>query len=501
MHTTTHEHAPVQFVSVTLSGDLGTKTGNTRWAFHRQLRANIKATLARHGYDARLRDRRDRIDLEGIDAGAVEPLARVFGIRAVRYVTAVPWHSLDDIVAAGERLYGETVAGRSFAVRPRRVGSRNQIAISSDALARQLGARLVDAGGWVDLDHPEVPLRVEVRPKDVLFFHEKIEGPGGLPIATEGRALALISGGFDSAVAAWEMLRRGVDCDFVLFNLAGAAQEEPVRRVLHALDRAWMGGADARLFVVDFRPVIAEMRQRVPAPYWQVLLKRSMMRAADQVAQASGARALITGEALGQVSSQTLANLSAVAARAETPVLRPLLGRDKHEIVALAHHIGTAEISATVEEFCALNVRRPLTHVRAGELDEQEQRLDPELVATLARRARQVPSSAFGDPIEGSPELERVPEHVAVVDLRSEAEHRQWHWPEAIHMEFDKAMAHAERLPRDRAYLFYCEVGLKSAYLAQVMREAGFEAYSFRGGVRPMQRYAERIQADTALRA
>jgi len=501
MNTTTNDNVAAQFVSVTLSGDLGTKIGNTRWAFHRQLRANIKATLARHGYSARLRDRRDRIDLEGVDAGAVEPLSRVFGIRAVRFVTAMPWRSLEDIVAAGERLYGDTVAGRTFAVRPRRVGSRNQIGVSSEALARELGSRLVQAGGAVDLDHPAVRLRVEVRPRDVLFFHDNVEGPGGLPIGIEGRALALISGGFDSAVAAWEMLRRGVHCDFVLFNLAGAAQEEPVRRVLHRLDNAWMAGADARLYVVDFRPIVAEMRQRVPAPYWQVLLKRLMMRSADEVAEMTGARALITGEALGQVSSQTLANLSAVTARAATPVLRPLLGRDKHEIVALAHHIGTAEISATVEEFCALNVRRPLTHVRAGELDQQEQRIDPALISTLARRAREVPSSAFGDAVEGSPELERVPEHVAVVDVRSEAEHREWHWPDAIHMGFDKAMAYADRLPRDRAYLFYCEVGLKSAYLAQIMREAGFEAYSFRGGAGPMQQYAERLQAQTPLRA
>ncbi len=501
MSTTTQANAPSQFVSITLSGDLGTKVGNTRWAFHRQLRAHIKAQLARHGYRARLRDRRDRIDLEGVDAGAVEPLSRVFGVRAVRYVTAMPWNRLDDIVAAGERLYSATVAGRTFAVRPRRVGSRNQIGISSEALARRLGSRLVEAGGSVDLDNPEVTLRVEVRPTDVLFFHEQVDGPGGLPIGIEGRALALISGGFDSAVAAWEMLRRGVHCDFVLFNLAGPAQEEPVRRVLHQLERRWMPGTNARLYVVDFRPVIAEMRAHVRPPYWQVLLKRLMMRAADTVAEEAGARALITGEALGQVSSQTLANLGAVTARAQTPVLRPLLGRDKHEIVALAHRIGTAPISETVSEFCALDVRRPLTHVRPGELDQQEKRIDPELVPALARRARQVPSSAFGDPVAGSPELERVPEHVAVVDLRSEAEHREWHWPDAIHMEFDKALEHAERLPQQRAYLFYCEVGLKSAYLAQIMREAGFEAYSFRGGVRPLREHAERVRAEAALRA
>lgn len=478
------------FISMSLSGDVGTKATATRRAFQRRLRANLKDTLARHGHGGRIRDRRDRIDIEGLDRAAVEPLTRVFGIQSVRAVRALPWEDLDDIVAAGERLYRDAVAGRRFAVRPRRLGPREQVRISSEELARRLGRKLVKAGGRVDLDAPEVTVRVEVRPHDVLFFDQATPGPGGLPIGVEGHALALMSGGFDSAVAAWQMLRRGVELEFLLFNLAGWPQEQAVRQLLEHLDRHWMGGTRTCLHIVDFRPVVADLRQYVRSRYWQVLLKRLMMRAADQVAHARGSQALVTGEAIGQVSSQTLTNLGAIGAHTRTPVLRPLLGQNKQEIVDLAHRIGTAGISAGVEEFCALDGAAPATRVRTAELDRQEDRIGRALIETLARRYRTVPRTAFGDALGDSPEVERVPDHVAVFDLRSEAEYREWCWPDAIHMEFDRAMELAGRLPRDRAYLFYCEVGLKSAHLAEMMREAGYEAYSFRGGVRPMQEHA-----------
>jgi thiamine biosynthesis protein ThiI len=484
-----------EFVSITLSGDIGTKAGPTRGFFHRRLHANIKATLARHGFEGRIRDRRDRIDIEGVDDSAVAPLSRMFGVRAVRSVQSMAWQTIDDIVAAGERLYGEMVAGRRFAVRPRRVGSRNNIGISSEALARQLGARLVAAGGRVDLDRPDVRLRVEVRPGDVLFFHEKVPGPGGLPIGVEGRALALISGGFDSAVAAWEMMRRGVELDFVLLNFAGPPQEDAVRRIMHRLDARWMAGAEPRLFVIDFRPVIAELRERVHSRDWQVVLKRLMMRAADRLADDCGAEALITGEALGQVSSQTLTNLGSITAGIDAPVLRPLVGRDKDELIARARHIGTADISGPVEEFCALDAPSAATCMRRRELDRKEARFEPKMIETLARRARVVPRGAFADPIADTPELERVPAHAAVIDLRTEAEYTEWAWPGAIHMAFGHAITLVDRLPPDRAYLLYCEVGLKSAYLAQRMRETGFEAYSFRGGAGPMRAHAERVGA------
>jgi thiamine biosynthesis protein ThiI len=494
-----------RIISLTLSGDVGTKGAQTRSAFRRRLRANIRDTLARHALQARICDRRDRIELEGGAEDAEErlttALSRVFGIQQVRVAQRMPWRGAEDIVALGEQLYADAVAGRRFAVRVRRVGPRAHIPVDGGALAAQLGERLVVAGGRVDLDHPEVRVPVEVRPDDALFIRRTVPGAHGLPVGVQGRALALISGGYDSAVAAWQMLRRGVALDFLLFNLAGWPQEQAVRQVLSCLDRDWMGGTRPGLHIVDFRPVVAEMRRRVPGRYWQVLLKRLMLRAAESVAEALGSQALVTGDALGQVSSQTLSNLDAISAHARTMVLRPLLGHDKDEIIERAQAIGIAEISAEVEEFCALAGASPATRLRREQLDRQEARFGGALVDKLAARYRSVPRNAFGDALANTPEIERVPEHSAVFDLRSEAEYERWHWPGAIHLEFDRALEHADKLPRDRAYLFYCEVGLKSAHLAERMRESGFEAYSFRGGVEPLQAYARRHADDARLSA
>ncbi len=482
-------------ISLSLAGEVAIKTGRVRREFRRRLCANLRAAVARQGADAHVRDRRERIDVEGADESLLEPLSRVFGVQAVRMVRALPWRDLDDIVAAGESLYRDAVAGRRFAVRPRRVGPREQVSVSTSMLARNLGARLVEAGGTVDLDEPEIPVHVEVRPKDALFFDRQLPGAGGLPVGVEGHALALVSGGFDSAVSAWQMLGRGVSLDFLLFNLAGWPQEQSVREVLDVLDQRWTGGTQPRLFVVDFRPVIAEMRKRVEGRYWQVLLKRLMVRAADRIAAESGAEALVTGEAIGQVSSQTLSAMTAVAARAETPILRPLVGFDKHRIVQLAREVGTAETSAGVEEFCALEGGPPATRLTAAELDREEARVGEAVLDAVTPRYRIVPHSEFGAARGDGPEIDHVPAHAAVVDLRSEVEVAEWSWPGAIHLEFDRALEFAGRLPADRPYLFCCEVGLKSAWLAETMREAGYEAYSFRGGTPALRRHAPAAKA------
>jgi len=171
-------------------------------------------------------------------------------------------------------------------------------------------------------------VHVEVRDDRAFFYTEAVAGPGGLPLGAEGRALALVSGGFDSAVAAWRMMKRGLALDYAFFNLGGSQHQRDVLRVA------------------------------------KLLLKRLMLKASEQIAQELGVRALVTGEALGQVSSQTLQNLVVITEATELLVLRPLLGLDKEEIVAQARAIGTYEISASVQEYCALVPRKPATRAK-----------------------------------------------------------------------------------------------------------------------------------------
>ncbi len=481
------QQSPVYSLSV--SGEVSTKSSSTRRNFHRRLRANLREALDRHQLGGRIVDRRDRIDIEKAGPTTPEVVRRVFGIQSVRTAYKVPGQGLDDLVDMGVALYGDRVPQRHFAVRPRRVGKRRPGSPGSTELACALGQALVDCGGQVDLNDPEIRVHVEIRPDAMLLFDDPLPTFGGLPLGTAGRGLALISGGFDSAVAAWRMMLRGMDLDFVLFSLAGWPQERSVREVLEILDGRWMAGSRSRLHVVDFRPVVARMRQQVHGSYWQVLLKRMMMHAADRIAGEIRAEALVTGEVIGQVSSQTLSNLRSITAHTRTPVLRPLAGLNKEETVAAARRIGTFETCARSAEFCALDGGKPVTSCRPGRLDRQEARVGSELARMLAGERRIIEREVF-TPVEPeeSVELDHVPDGAAVIDLRREADFLEGSWPGAIHLDFDRAMEFAGNLPADRPYLLVCEFGLKSAFLAERMRRMGYRAWSLGGGAQRPER-------------
>src|SRR5690606_12565058 len=165
----------------------------------------------------------------------------------------------------------------------------------------------------------------------------------------------------DSAVAAWLMLKRGVQLDYVFCNLAGDAYERSVALVAKVLADDWSYGTRPRLHVIDFGPVLDDLRAKSRPRYWQVVLKRLMYRAGDHVAQEARAQGLVTGEAIGQVSSQTLVNLAAIDRASSLPVFRPLIGFDKMDIVELSRRLGTFELSSKVQEYCAIAPGNPAT--------------------------------------------------------------------------------------------------------------------------------------------
>ena len=472
-----------------LAGELCIKSNQVRRRFTDRMVHNITEGLDRAGIDYDLQKHWARIDVESDDERAPEVLARIFGVQGVVPARSYPWETMEDIVDLGWKLYQDRVVDHTFAVRARRVGDRSQIPFNSGDVNRHLGARLDEVGGDVDLDNPEVAVGLEIRQGEVFFLDEELPGPGGLPLGTEGRALALMSGGFDSAVAAWMMQKRGIELDFLFFNLAGPAHERGVRDVTRKVAADWSNGYAPKLHVVDFRSMVAEMKEKVPGSYWQLLLKRLMMRAAHTICVDQDYPAMITGESAGQVSSQTLANLAAIQVPVPTPMLRPLVGLNKEDITDLARTVGTYDISAKVPEFCALEGGSPVTASTPGRLDNEEQKVNLDLLDALVERRRvlDVFEMASGDELV-EVEVERVPEDAVVLDLRTRVPDSAWAWPDSVHMAFEKALENVGLLPKEAPYLLYCEVGLKSAFLAEQMRQMGFEAYSFRGGVRGLRR-------------
>jgi thiamine biosynthesis protein ThiI len=302
-------------------------------------------------------------------------LERVFGIayfsRATVCEATLPSieHAVDARVDA--------CRFQSFGVRARR--SDRSHPFTSQELNERLGARVVErTGARVDLDHPDLWLEIHVLSREAVLLHEKIPGPGGMPVGSAGRALSLISGGIDSPVSSWAVLKRGCSVDYVHFHsspFTSRASQDKVRDVVGRL-AAW-GGA-SRLYLAPFAELQQVLVRDAPARPRIVLYRRFMLRVAETLAERAGALALVTGESLGQVSSQTLGNLDTINRAATLPVLRPLIGTDKSEIVERAQAIGTYEISIEPDEDCCsyLMPRRPATWTRPEAIEAIEAKLD-----------------------------------------------------------------------------------------------------------------------------
>jgi thiamine biosynthesis protein ThiI len=486
---------------VRLSGTVSTKATGTRRRFLDRLEANIRDALERFDIDYQFEGNWSRVFVEAADPRVPELLSRICGVQSVRPSHGANWSSMDEIVELGAELFADRVPGKTFAVDAQRVGQREKFPFDSVDVNYALGSVLDEAGGEVDLDDPDLEVPLEIHHDQVYFYDRDLPGPGGLPIGVEGRALALVSGGFDSAVAAWLMLKRGVALDFVFCNLGGPAHEQGVRSVIGALEEKWLHGYQADLHVVDFRPLLADLKVEVEGQYWQVVLKRLMMRAGDQIARRHGGySALITGESIGQVSSQTLGNLAAIEDPIASPIFRPLASWNKEDIVELTRELGLHERAEQVSEFCALDGGKPVTNTNASRLDDQEANLDLSMLERLVDDRRTEPLRELSaEETELDVQIEHVPDQAALLDLRSEQQYERWHGPEAMNVPFETAIDQYQMLPREPTWVLYCEVGLKSALIAEKMNQHGFDAYSFRGGVPRLKKWLDQRDEVDAL--
>jgi len=496
--------------------ELAIKAPTTRSAFRRRLKTNLGDAVKRWGLRAEVRSLYGRlmvrVDPDGepvelVAERARDALSRVFGVGSFSPAEGHCHADLDEIVATGRELFAERVKGRRYAVRCKRTGSHR---FGSMDVERGLGAAL-NAGATVDLTDPEVTVSVEVTGERAVFFSERIPGPGGLPLGTGGRALALLSGGYDSVVAAWYVMKRGIEVDFLHCRMGGGASERLALQIAKVLTDQWAMGSRPDFYAVDFAPIVEELQASARPAFWQVVLKRQMLRAGDALAariehdlferaRERGERrrpimvdALVTGEVLAQVSSQTLSNLRAIDGAASRPVLRPLAGLDKLEIIRAAERIGTAALSAQVREFCAITPGHPVTSTRPGEVERQEGGLDPERLHAGVGGAPRRPLRALSQADLMLPYLfvEDVPDGALVLDCRPEALHRAWHPDGAVHAPLPELLGRLRELDKEPTYVLFCQFGTRSAQAAEVMQQSGFEAYSFRGGERALRAHLE----------
>ena len=278
---------------------------------------------------------------------------------------------------------------RSFRVSVRRADKR--FPMTSPQIEREIGGRIKTARGWtVDLDEGELTVHVELLTNEAFYFFGRERGPGGLPTGTAGRVTCLLSGGIDSPVAAHRMMKRGCAVSFVHFHsypILSRASIEKARELVRLLT-TWQ--QRSRLYLVAFGDIQQQVVLAVPGPMRVIVYRRLMLRIAEKIAMARGAKALITGDVVGQVASQTLENLQVIGGVATLPLFRPLIGMDKEEIMAEARAIGSYPISIIPDQDCCtlFTPRNPLTRGRLANVEAAERALPiDELVASAVAGA------------------------------------------------------------------------------------------------------------------
>jgi thiamine biosynthesis protein ThiI len=390
--------------------EISLKRGN-RPLFLRRLGRNLVEATAGCGVRrARQLSGRLVLDLDP-DADRARLRARlrtVFGVANFAPGLAVPpaLPAVRDAVLA-------LLAGRQFP--SFRISARRTFKVfpmTSEAVNRDLGALVLQHFETrVDLTRPVLTVHVELLPGEALVSADREAGPGGLPVGVSGRVVALLSGGIDSPVAAWRMQKRGCTVDFVHFHSVpylSTVSQAKARALVGELVRHQFTG---RLWLVPFGEIQREVVLAVPASYRVLVYRRLMLRIAEGIARRVGALALVTGDSLGQVASQTLENLGTVGEVARLPLLRPLIGSDKEEIIREAKAVGTYEISIEPDQdCCSLFVpRHPETRGTSAALAEAEGRLDVGRLVETAVASAVTEHFAFPDGPAGAGGLSRAP--------------------------------------------------------------------------------------------
>jgi thiamine biosynthesis protein ThiI len=476
---------------VRFGSDIVIKSSRIRAQFVRRMVANIQAGFKVRGIKAEIKREWGRLLVRSDDPAVKDLLCRVFGVCFVAEIEHSCSANLDEITAFTSTLE-QRVAGKTFAVRVKRVGEHP---FSSVDLAKKVAATVFHHAKGVDLSHPEVEIFVEVREGEAIIFSKRHLGPSGLPLGVGGRALCLLSGGFDSAVAAWLMQKRGIAVDYLFCNLAGAAYEKSVLSLAKFLTDEWSYGTSPQLFVVDMNAVVQEILHKVKPPYAQIVLKRVLYRLAETFAEETGAEAIITGECIGQVSSQTLPNLRSIEAAVEIPVLRPLLCFDKEQIIAFSRRIGTYPISAGVEEYCQLVPDKPVTACTTAMAAFHEGTMDLSVLTIAKNSVQKINLGALSQADLVTPYLfaDEIDSADVVIDCRPSDAFALWHYQKAINIEFYELLTNYTKLKKNQRYILYCPIGLQSAVLAEKLQKLGYEAFSFRGGVSGLKSYSEKI--------
>jgi len=468
---------------IKLFPEITIKSRPVRKQFITQLRRNIKDTLKYNEITSDVQGSWDNIEVSVKDDSKEllvrDVLTRIPGIARILTVKEFNFQTFDDILEITKQEYAEEIAGKSFVVRVKRSGNHD---FKSVDVERYIGGGLLkhtDAKS-VDLRTPDVTVKMEIRKQRLLTISASDEGLGGFPLGCQDSVLSLISGGFDSNVASYLMTRRGLQTHYLFFNLGGTAHEVGVKQVAHYLWERFGVSHGVKFITIPFEGVVSEILERVDNSQMGVILKRMMLRAASKIAEQLDIEALVTGESIAQVSSQTLRNLTVIDAVTDTLVLRPLVTMDKPEIIDLSRKIGTYDFAASMPEYCGVISVKPTTRAKFEKIEHEESRFNFDVLENAIETARIERIQNVLSTSTGVADVEIVSVPTAkdvIIDIRhpQEEELAPLHLTnnDILKIPFYQLNSRLDEIPKDRNALLYCAKGTMSQLHAQQLKVEG----------------------------
>lgn len=461
------------------------KSDSVRKRFIKILTSNIRNVLLRETENVAVIRNWDFIEVRAKVAEEVpmvlDLLQRTPGIHHILEVEEYPFETMHDIFEQTLAQVRPQLEGKTFCVRVRRKGKHE---FRSLDVERYVGGGLNQhiESARVKLTQPDVTIRIDIEHDKMLLVKARHEGLGGYPIGTQEDVLSLISGGFDSGVSSYMLIRRGSRVHYCFFNLGGAAHEIGVKQMAYHIWSRYSTSHKVRFVAINFENVVGEILEKVDNGQMGVVLKRMMVRAASKVAQRFDIQAIVTGEALGQVSSQTLTNLRLIDKAADALVLRPLITHDKEQIIAMAKTIGTDDIAKSMPEFCGVISKNPTVKAIESRILEEEGHFNFDVLEEVVQQAQYLDIREIAQQTEQEvtsvETTSELGENDVILDIRSPEETEESPFTlEGVTVKvlpFYKLSSQFGSLDQSKQYLLYCQRGVMSKLQALYLKENGF---------------------------
>lgn len=451
------------------------KSKSVRKQMTKILRANLRTRIRKLGVSADVQDRWDSLVIqvnnpnEQSHRSMIHVLSNTPGIGYSLEINEHSFSTLDDAYQRVKEAYTPLIDGKSFCVRIKRSGQHD---FTSHQAEIYMGGGLLKETGAasVSLKNPDVVVHAEIRNDQVQVVTKRIDGIGGYPLGSQGEVLSLISGGYDSTVSSYLMTRRGLKTHYCFFNLGGSAHEIGVKQVAHYIWQRFGESHRVKFITIPFEEVVAEILTKVDTGQMGVVLKRMMLRAASRAAGRMNLPALVTGEAVAQVASQTITNLAVIDRVSDHMVLRPLATMDKQDIIAISRRIGTEAFAASMPEYCGVISVNPTTVGDIAKVEAAEEKFDMAVFEdALSRSSYQRIDEVLDNMDSGleSVSLVTIPAvDDVIIDIRhpDEAEAAPLLLPNnhVLAIPFYELESRLSNLTPDKRHLLYCQKGTMS---------------------------------------